>query len=112
MAERKKPLGFKTPAIEMQERFDEVRAMLDTKQTDWVKLMQLVLSSGNDVFEDLKETSKSRNPNPALISHLSHDLQTWTIMGLSVRLGIELTETHKRLASCEEAIEELKLRTK
>jgi hypothetical protein len=107
MAERKRPLGFPTPASMMQQEFDEIRALLDATKTDWAKTREIAKSHQVKTEQDIEAAVKIPG-NVPLVSYLADILTFWITTSLIAKLGIELTETHKRLADCEKAIKELK----
>ena len=112
MAEKKKLLGFKTPTFEIQEAFDEIRAQLDAVKIDWTEIRQVAKSAQSEAHKRCEAELKSSKTTTRLLDMAMHDWEYWFMIGIIARLGIEITETHERLASCEKAIKELKHRIK
>ena len=108
MAERKKPLGFKTPAIEMQERFEKMQVELDTSKTKWAELRKRAKSELDEANQQLQGMLQSQKTNDSVLIMATTRMQFLRIESLVARLGVELAETRKRLANCEKAIDELK----
>lgn len=101
MAEKKEPMGFLTPAKELERALTQMQDELSKKKADWESIRQSVAS----LFE---KTSDSINPDKASANQAIVLLSLLTTT-LVARLGIELTETHDRLTKVEKAIKELKL---
>ena len=90
-------IGLPTPSKNIQDALTKIQKELSKNKTDW--------EINRNIFESLL---KERKAEP-LIDTTS--LLIITNHGIS-KLGVELTETHERLAKVEKAISELKLKLK
>lgn len=111
MSEEKRRAGFRTRAAELEERFAEVQAMLDTKKADWAKLKDYAAErwlETNKEATKILESGENLDVADSLIAAGFH----WTTIAHIARLGLDTTETHDRLAQVENAVEELKFAIK
>ena len=107
MAEKKGSIGYRTPAKELEERFEGINKILTQKKTNWTelyKITKVVFDEATDIYERAKNSKEDEQIILALASYRLFFLA----MGMISRVGKELTETHERLAKCEKALEELK----
>ena len=104
----KEKLGFKTSATNLEEKFDKVQKLLAGKKANWTRLSAL---AGEQLLQErqLLETKKQSFTDVAILWR-GVRLLHWENLVTIAALGKEIAETHRRLAKCEKAIEELKLR--
>lgn len=110
--EDKGMLGYRTKATEMQDRLDEIRKLLESEKADWAGVLKGAMAEQDRLHADLKNTLKLPKPSEHLVMMQTRDIGLWNQTELIARLGLAITETHERLATCEKAIEDLKLRIK
>lgn len=102
MAKEKEAIGFRTPSKEIEDVFSKVQKELSKRRTDWNTLRKMW--SGTN--KNLKELKNIQGTSIEIIS-----LEIAVANGMQMAgLGVELLETHTRLAQIEKAINELKLR--
>jgi len=106
----KKKLGFQTPAGDVQDRFEELQKLLTDKKRGWRTIMGAANKGSTEFAKQVVEAGKSNDVQRYYF--LLEQYALMTIMNSIAALGLELSETHARLAKCEKNIEELKLRTK
>jgi hypothetical protein len=104
MAQEKGSIGFQTPSREIVDAFAVVHTELSKKKTDWESVGINLRKAGTSISNSLE----SDQTNPPLIKTMIMLLMASNSM--LVQIGLDLTETHTRLAQCEKAICELKLR--
>jgi hypothetical protein len=111
--EKRKRIGFTTSASEMQERFDEIRALLGKRKVNWAILNKRAILTLSSIDKLREEASKVGRPeDEEVVFHLKEYRELWLIIGALAKLGSELTETHERLASVEKSVAELSRRIK
>ena len=98
MTEEKESIGFRTPAKEMQDEFAKLQVELSKKSVDWKSTKDTFDSTAIRYSEMLTKAPESDLPVP---EHLHTIYAGLMLGGLISRLGMELTETHERLAACE-----------
>ena len=100
MAKNEAGMGFRTPTKELQNTFAAMQTELSATKANWAEL-QALFTQQNTTF--LEKIDKVQDKKWMLIMMYSQ------VLGRLVsRLGVEMTETHERLAKCEKAINELK----
>lgn len=104
MVEEKQSVGFRTPAKEMQDTFAAVQAELSATKADWAKLQGIFTHQAATFLEKIDKFPDRKWMLIMMYSQLLGRLVS--------RLGVEMTETHERLAKCEKAINELKRKVK
>ena len=109
MAEKKRSIGFVTPTKEIQDTFASVQAELSETRVNWANLRHLFNTRSYKLMEGISEDMESNKP--VGINRLI-DAEVCVLSSLISRLGMEVVETHERLAKCQKAIEELKLKIK
>ncbi|MCX5995728.1 MAG: hypothetical protein NTV59_07010 [Chloroflexi bacterium] len=101
MAAKKEPIGFATPARELEHALAQIQGELSEKKANWESVRDGMLRLKNQAWDGVKTGNASPD---------QYTLLSTTIMGTMIAiLGVELTETHDRLAKVEKAIKELKL---
>jgi len=105
MAKEKEPMEFLTASRELERVLVQIQKELSKNKADWESMGVEVLSAATQLKKlvELREVSGKAHETDLII------LQCLFLAGLISKLGIELTETHVRLAKVENAIKELKL---
>jgi len=101
MAEKKEPMGFATPARELEYALVQILGELSGKKANWESLR-------NSMLHLMKKTADNINTGNTSSEQYTL-LSTTAIAAMVARLGIELAESHERLAKVEKAIRESKL---
>jgi len=106
MAEEKESMGFRTPAKDIQDTLVKVQAALSKAKADWASTKDVVDLEADKFYRIISEDLDSgEDVEPSMMV-----LFVALYLGSAIcQLGVELTETHERLADCEKAIRELKL---
>lgn len=105
MAKEKEPIEFLTAIRELERALAQIQEELAKNKADWKSMGVGVLSAATEMkklVELRKISGKAYDTNLIILESLF-------LAGLISKLGIELTETHARLAKVEEAIKELRL---
>ena len=97
-------IGFKTPAMELQEAMAEQLSMLDAQEKTWAEVLAWADEERASTRRDLERLPASERSSLSVIGFR----QFCIISRLIARLGLEMTETHKRLAKVERDVKELK----
>ncbi len=109
MTEEKFKFGFTTRAGELEKAFTQIKKELEQKKVNWEKLQ----NEYDPFFQALSKAfsigvdAKMEIPVEAFTF-----IEVSILIRLACTLGIELSETHERLAGCEKTIKELKLAIK
>ena len=105
MAKKQEPIEFLTARRELERALVQIQEELAKNKADWESMGIGVLSAATELKKlvELRKVSGKAHETDLII------LQSLFLAGLISKLGIELTETHARLAKVEEAIKELKL---
>ena len=105
MAKKKEQMEFLTASRELERVLVQIQKELSKNKADWESMAVEVLSAATQLKKlvELREVSGKAHETDLII------LQSLFLAGLISKLGIELTETHVRLAKVENAIKELKL---
>jgi len=106
MAKEREPIEFLTASKELERALAQIQEELAKNKADWESMGVGVLSAATELKKlvELRKISGKAHETDLII------LQSLFLAGLISKLGIELTETHVRLAKVEESIKELKLR--
>ena len=105
MAKEQEPIEFLTAHKELERALVLIQEELAKNKADWESMGVGVLSAATEMkklVELRKISGKAYDTNLIILESLF-------LAGLISKLGIELSETHGRLAKVEEAIKELKL---
>ena len=105
MAKEKEPLAFLTASRELERALVHIQKELSKNKADWESMGVEVLSAATQLKKlvELRKVSGKAHETDLII------LECLFLSGLISKLGIELTETHVRLAKVENAIKEIKL---
>jgi hypothetical protein len=105
---RRRKLGYEMPAADLEGKFEELQRLLAGRKAKWGKLTTLAITSYNGQIQELQEKMKSLGGHGLL--YRASLLQHWNTLSVLAALGEELSEINTRLANCEKAMGELKLR--
>jgi hypothetical protein len=97
----KEPMGFRTPSGELERALAQIQGELSEKKADWETLRDGMIQIRKQAWDAVK----AGNASPDQYTLLS----TTIVATMVATLGIELSETHDRLAKVEKAIRDLKL---
>lgn len=101
-----KRLGYITSNTEAEDAFNKIKDELSKEKKDWTLINELLQSiSLMIVSEELKDLSKVNIDSVILMFLL-------TCNNLVSEVGVELMETHERLAAVEKTVKDLKSRSK
>jgi hypothetical protein len=101
MAKKKEPMGFRTSAKQLEQTLKEIQEQLSKKKADW----GYIAGAMKDLYVKL---TQSIDPDKASADEVIGVFSV-LLASMVASLGVELTETHDRLAKVERAIKELKL---
>jgi len=106
MAKEQEPIEFLTATRELERALVQIQEELAKKKADWESMGVGVLSAATELKKlvELRKISGKAHETDLII------LESLFLAGLISKLGVELTQTHVRLAKVEEAIKELRLR--
>ena len=102
---KRKPEEFLPASKELERALAQIQEELAKNKADWESMGVGVLSAATELKKlvELRKLSGKAHDTDLII------LESLSLAGLISKLGVELTETHARLAKVEEAIKELKL---
>jgi len=110
----KKPLGFKTPSMQIQEEYKEILEQITAKKTDWEKLFaasnklyEYVYSGSGDI---IKET-ESEEVNHESLMEIEHRVSLLAIVStqlIGARVGKELSECDIKISEVERELKALR----
>jgi len=108
-----KRTGFQTTAKEMEEAVAEQLRQLDTQTASWHEVSRQTRAVMDNMVKMTEKWKKQGLPtDPLVVSVILDQLQFCHLKMLVARLGVEVTETHKRLTKMEKAVKDLKLAAK
>ncbi len=106
MSERSS-IGFQTPSKQIEDAFGKMSAELDKKKTDW----QAIKDNCELAIKIAKEATDAINTPPLSVNEvlLYRGIFVSQLVGLTTlssvaSIGIQLSETHKRLSRLEKAM--------
>ena len=104
----KEPIGFPTPARQIQDAMVEQLDMLEAQGQNWAENVESTREATGVVQKLLQEQMASKSAQPEVLAFGVGVIQFFVLSGLIARLGLEMTETHKRLTKVEKAVKDLK----
>lgn len=110
--EKKQKLGFRTPAEELQDGFEEIRNLLAGEKAEWSKLKAMVLNKGSEINAELAKNLQKTNLSELGLLARAIQLTYLGLMNAIADLGLTILETHERLAKVEKSISQLNRRIK
>ena len=111
MNEKKRGMGFQTPAQEMQESLEEIQGLLEKEKADWIKIRRSTMARIAETGAKL-EKKMAEKANPMSVMFGGNILCYLSVVMIVAKLGEDLATTHKRLADVEKSIKELSRRIK
>lgn len=111
--EKKKPLGFKTPSMQIQEEYKEILGQITAKKTDWEKLF----AASNKLYEyayggsgDIIKETESEEVNHESLMEIEHRVSLLAIVSTQLmvaKVGKELSECDIRISEVERELKAL-----
>lgn len=115
---KKKPLGFETPSMRIQDEYEEVLEQIIAKKADWekafVRLKKMYETSSDRLNDALKDTKSESEETEVKESLILADLIRITYQGLLsgqlltkvmvAGVGKELAECDTRIAAIEKEL--------
>jgi hypothetical protein len=99
-------LGYPSPNKEVQDAFADLRQHLNAKKADWESQRGAWAKLQTAFIDIAAKSAKARVDNPNIVVAL--------LLAMSAeqncKLGVELAETHDRLAAVEKVVRDLKMR--
>jgi hypothetical protein len=113
--EKKEPLGFKTPSMQIQEEYEEILKQLKKKEANWKKILTDLLDNSDDFFKRTDDVVK-RIKSKKEITHEDHRKLEYRVLNagqyliriMVAGLGKELTECAVRIAAVEKELKDLR----
>ena len=105
----KEAIGFKTPAKGSQEAMAELLSMLDAQGESWAELQESMTKRAVVTKKAIQQLAASKDADREIAAIALGAAQYFNLCTLIARLGLEMTETHKRLTKVEKAVKDLKL---
>ena len=96
----KRNSGLKTPASELQGRFDQLFKGVEDKEKAWAEFLKWTLDQSKNT--GARVTTEAGLSNPGMVT-----AESAMIMSYIGRLGITLVKIEKRLVNIEKSIERL-----
>ena len=110
---KKKPLGFETPSMQIQEEYGEILKQIKKKETNWGKVLKGseeacdVALAGAEAFAKRIEP-KETHGNLMELEHRVMAVFLSTIQLMIAKVGKELAECDIRIAAVEKELKELR----
>ena len=104
--ERKEPLGFKTPSMQMQEEYKELLEQIMVKKVDWEKLLRTACKLYEHAYEgvgDVIKITKSEEHTHERLMEIEHRVLLSTI----AMAQLMVARIDKELAECDIRITEM-----
>jgi len=120
MADKKRPLGFETPSMRIQEEYQEIREQITKKKTNWERIFTRLEKTFNVASDNLSntfrivETRTEETPKELLLSDIMKLNHGHLVLGLSLTqmmitgVGQELAECEARIAAVEKELKDLR----
>ena len=123
MAKKKRPIGYETPSMRIQEEYKEILEQLEKKKVDWEEIWkEHTLVPIDNFFKEIedfgKKTTEAKKPTPGdhlkftrLFLEGQHYMlegRLFVIQTLVVKVGKELAECDVRIAAVEKELKNLR----
>ena len=110
---KKEPIGFRTPAMRIQEEYGALRKQLSQKKADWADIFKHYSKSFDKGWRYGEQRIKFFEKNPSFENRveMEHVIMAngETLILLTVsRIGMELGECNERLANVEKELKDLR----
>lgn len=112
MDKRKRRIGYVTPVTELEEKFAEIKKILDAKKIEWDKLKNFAGKNVDFWHRQFEKVRKSDFQPPGSLELVGRYTEFWLLSSSIARLGVDITNIHERLVEIEKSVRELKLLTK
>ena len=108
----KGPLGFRTSATELHEKFEKLSSKLRENKSSWSKLGDMLGEDLDKQLSQVKSLIDSKSDDHAKINAAFNYLHHAETMYLVCTLGELIFRLSERLLECEKSIQELHLKIK
>lgn len=98
-----------TPAITIQERFDEIYKLLSGKKAKWERIGEITRTALSTLSEEYGKMLESPATSGVQLNRGIWELAFMLLMTEIVQLGLDISETHERLAKVEKEVKQLRL---
>ena len=116
--EKKRPLGFETPSMRIQEEYKELLEQIMAKKADWEKILShcfnmlnLASEMTNNFISRIDEKQVKHEQFMELEHRIINAGQSLTQLFIA-RIGKELADCDVRISAIEKALKELRSRTR
>lgn len=106
---KKRPLGFRTTAKEVEETFDTTRSELSRQKAGWKKAGEVADKAVRKVEKKIDQLLEDDPTDELGLIALRSDWYFWALDHLICRLGEDIASTHERLAKVEKELQNIKL---
>lgn len=113
MARKKRPMGFETPSMRIQDEYEQILKQLRKKKADWGKILtecddlhEYVSSSVDNLLQDTE--SQKRQVHPMELEHSVQKEFLALILFIVSRVGMELSECDVRISRIEKDLKDLR----
>ena len=113
---KKKPLGFETPSMRIQEEYQELRKQIMVKEANWESILKRCDDTVNfahlGVEDFIKKTEQEEETHETLmeLEHRVLAVDNCITRLLVARVGKELAECDIRISDIEKELKELRRR--
>ncbi len=105
--ESKKKIGFRTSALELQDKFEEIFKQARSNKEAWNKTQESIMAAYKDFR--VKTKAKSEPETARYRSIVSFFLVTQSLISI---IGVHLSDIEEHLVTCEKSIDKLHLKIK
>ncbi len=99
-----KKAGFQTSSTALQDAFEVVKTELSKKRANWEAISDAIAKAVSPAISSI-----NLDDPDSIDANKTQALFMVFVMGGITQIGIELNETHERLAKVEKMVKELKL---
>jgi len=115
MPKKKRPLGFQTPSIQIEEEYEEILKQLRKKKANWGKISKsfddslTFVSEGTvDIIEKTGAKKEIKHDDLMEVEHRVLFLATSLIQVMIARVGKELSECDERISNIDKELKTLR----
>ena len=113
--EKKRPLGFETPSMRMQEEYGEIIEQLKKKKANWGKILKHTSDMSDNSFKDAEDFIKEIQAEKEIEEEDLAEIRFRVARAgqlvtrfFVARIGKELSECDVRIAAVEKELKELR----
>jgi hypothetical protein len=110
---KKKPMGFETPSMRIQDEYEGILKQLRRKKANWGKILtgcdeihEYVSNGVENLIQDAE--SQKRQAHPMELEHRVQAEFLSLILFLVSRVGMELSECDERISGIEKELKDLR----